>query len=788
MITNSIQMSYNFNKLLLLILFCSLTSHIFGQFDNSHYKLTRVDLKNTSIEAIARLGLEADHGFYAPGRFWMNYLNEEETNLLKEHHIDYTHVETDFLKTLERNNYSCEKTIDQITDPKRFRLGTMAGYYTYEDMNAILDTMRMLYPHLISQRFDIDTFKTFEGRPIQWLRISNNPDQTQSKPRVLYTALHHAREPMSLSQLIYYIWYLLEHYDSDAEIKNLIDNTELYFIPCINPDGYVYNATNKPEGGGMWRKNRKLDQSGFYGVDLNRNYGWKWGFDDTGSSPDPLSQVYRGRTPFSEPETQAVAALTDQFKFSLALNNHTFGNYVIYPWNYTSEPCPDDAVFKSIASTYAGQNSFAIGNTMQTVGYLSNGGSDDWIYAHDPEHKTFSLTPEIGLTSEGFWPAAANIRHLCKTTLKGNIVFAEMAHRYFEVEFLDPLYLLKGKSNPFQISVNRIGVEQGPVTVKFKVVSDNAIINHSSFDLNLNFPESTLKELIITPNILTANNDLVLLEITKIMNNLTLIDTIQFTIKSDITFTTNTCDDLLDFILDGIDWGIDFSEYHSAPSSIGDSPNQKYHENQNSGVVLEEPFQIPVEEKTLLTYWLKWDIEGNFDYAQVYAITDDGEFPLCGKFTRPGTVFQKEGQPIYDGNSIVWLKEEVDMTQFAGQEIFIGIRLVSDDLENRNGINIDDIELITYQDHNNSSKNISPQFTKIYPNPTEGELHIAIDAEKTTIGDLIIKDCLGRKVKELTECDLSNLILDVGAYHSGLYFIEITLPNQLKMVKKWIKL
>ena len=114
--------------------------------------------------------------------------------------------------------------------------------------------------------------------------------------------------------------------------------------------------------------------------------------------------------------------------------------------------------------------------------------------------------------------------------------------------------------------------------------------------------------------------------------------------------------------------------------------------------------------------------------------------------------------------------------------------MVSDDLENRNGINIDDIELITYQDHNNSSKNISPQFTKIYPNPTEGELHIAIDAEKTTVGDLIIKDCLGRKVKELTECDLSNLILDVGNYHSGLYFIEITLPNQLKIVSKWIKL
>jgi hypothetical protein len=135
------------------------------------------------------------------------------------------------------------------------------------------------------------------------------------------------------------------------------------------------------------------------------------------------------------------------------------------------------------------------------------------------------------------------------------------------------------------------------VTVKFKVVSDNAIINHSSFDLNLNIPESTVKELIITPNILTANNDLVLLEITKIMNNLTLIDTIQFTIKSDITLTTNTCDDLSDFILDGIDWGIDFSEYHSAPSSIGDSPNQKYHENQILELYSRNPFRYPLKRK-----------------------------------------------------------------------------------------------------------------------------------------------------------------------------------------------
>lgn len=85
---------------------------------------------------------------------------------------------------------------------------------------------------------------------------------------------------MSLTQLIYFMWYLLEEYANNEEIRELIDNTELYFIPCVNPDGYAFNASNKPEGGGMWRKNRWLHPSGFIGVDLNRNYGLAWGIDD----------------------------------------------------------------------------------------------------------------------------------------------------------------------------------------------------------------------------------------------------------------------------------------------------------------------------------------------------------------------------------------------------------------------------------------------------------------------------------------------------------------------------
>ena len=115
------------------------------------------------------------------------------------------------------------------------------------------------------------------------MKISDNPNTDEPEPEVLYTALHHAREPESLSQLIYYMWYVLENYATDPEVQALVDNTEMYFAPCINPDGYLYNEQTDPNGGGLWRKNRRDNLDGEFGVDLNRNYDFSWGYDDTGS-------------------------------------------------------------------------------------------------------------------------------------------------------------------------------------------------------------------------------------------------------------------------------------------------------------------------------------------------------------------------------------------------------------------------------------------------------------------------------------------------------------------------
>ena len=139
------------------------------------------------------------------------------------------------------------------------------------------------------------------------VKISDNPDVDEAEPEILYTALHHAREPQSMMQMIYFMYYLLENYNTNPSVQYIVNNRELYFIPVVNPDGYEYNRTTNPSGGGMWRKNRKNNGSS-YGVDLNRNYGpyTYWNAPNGGSSTDPSSDTYRGTAPFSEPETSKL--------------------------------------------------------------------------------------------------------------------------------------------------------------------------------------------------------------------------------------------------------------------------------------------------------------------------------------------------------------------------------------------------------------------------------------------------------------------------------------------------
>ena len=235
---------------------------------------------------------------------------------------------------------------------KGFEFGSMGGYYTFNQVVAELDSMRLLYPHLISQKQSIGT--SVEGRDIWMVKISDNPDFDEDDPEIFYNALIHAREPQSMTSLMYFMYYLLENYGSNPLVNYIVENRELYFVPVINPDGYVYNEQTNPNGGGIWRKNKRDNNNDNTfspakdGVDLNRNFSYKWAYDDLGSSPDSSSDVYRGSAPFSEPETQAIRDFCISHNFQMAFNLHAVWGVIFYPYGYdltVVPPEPDLSAF-----------------------------------------------------------------------------------------------------------------------------------------------------------------------------------------------------------------------------------------------------------------------------------------------------------------------------------------------------------------------------------------------------------------------------------------------------------
>ena len=252
-----------------------------------------------SIEIIERLGIPLDHVKVKKDVYIELTVTEDQTNALLDEGLLADILIADLTEYYQSRN--------RPSMNRDFPLGSMQGNYTWDELNARFDELQNTYPDIISERIIIG--QSVEERDIWTFKVSDYPNNDEDEPKVLYTALTHAREPLSMMNLFYFVQYLSENYGTNAEVNYLVNNREMWFLPVINPDGYVYNQIIEPQGGGMHRKNRFDTNCGDgteRGVDLNRNYGYGWGSDNIGSSEDLCSIIYRGASEFSEPETQAV--------------------------------------------------------------------------------------------------------------------------------------------------------------------------------------------------------------------------------------------------------------------------------------------------------------------------------------------------------------------------------------------------------------------------------------------------------------------------------------------------
>ena len=343
-------------------------------------------------------------------------------------------ADDDDVAALEQAGFSPRVLIDDLTDfyAKRleapltplsagsygawlnpqFSQGGMGGYYTLAQIESVLDQMTAAYPNLITARQSIGS--SLQGRSQWMVKISDNPGSDENEPEVRFDALHHSREPQGMQTTLWFMLFLLEEYGSDPLATYLVNEREIYFVPCVNPDGYEYNRSIAPNGGGLWRKNRRNNGGGSFGVDLNRNYPYRWGFDNFGSSPDPNSEVYRGPSAASEPEVSNMVAFISGREFRTALSVHTFSDLWLSPWGY-DELYPANWPQYDEVGTLATEFNGHPHGPASIILYEANGVTVDYDHG---QHGTLSWTPEIGSSTDGFWPPQSRIVPLARENLE----------------------------------------------------------------------------------------------------------------------------------------------------------------------------------------------------------------------------------------------------------------------------------------------------------------------------------------------------------------------------------
>ncbi len=776
-------------KVLIVACFIISTYTLFAQ---EKYSKLKIHLESKQMSDLISLGLEFDHGNYEEGKYFTSDFSASDRLILDRAAIPYEVLIDDIVADLiEKNALS---TTDENPQPKalncfggttslptlpaHWHLGSMGGYFTYAELLQILDSMALEYPSLISVKRPIsDSLLTFEGRPVYIVKISDHPDSNETaEPKVLYTALHHAREPLSLSQLVMYMYYVLENYNTDATIKNIVDNTEMYFVPCLNPDGYLYNQTTNPGGGGMWRKNRKNNGDGTFGVDLNRNYGFYWGYDNVGSSPTSSNETYRGTIAFSEPETKMIRDFTSQVPIEITLNYHTYGNDIIYPWGHVPYLTPDSSVFKRFAAYLIAENKYKAGTGFETVGYNVNGDSDDFGYGDSiAKHQYYSMTPECG---DAFWMPSSQITATCQNLLWQNIKLPLLVLDVADVTDKNKT-LFTQTSGQLKFEIERIGLlNTDTFQVRCVSLSPGLTVSSSPIDfVNMDLLERRTDSVsyTINPSLLSASTFSYIWELN--MNGVLMYDTIYKYFEDSLsTIYSTDATSISGWTNSGTrNWGLSTTQFVSASTSIHDSPTGNYANNTSYILTNNIIFDLTYASKAYLHYYCKWNTEDNYDYAQVLAVDVNTSVatPLCGRYTVEGSVNEDPNKPVYDGVQNEWVQESIDLSDFLGKQIKIQLKLITDPGTVADGFYFDDMEISAKLDSVIAGIHAYQTETfNVYPTLTSDEITIINTSHEIIHGYEII-DQMGNIMVQNHHCSSDKELIHLRNYSSGLYYLKV---------------
>ena len=767
--------------ILLVAFFIFKVTQVFAQ----DYSRLKIQADVDQMRQLAQAGVAIDHGIYRADHYFITDFSAAEKQIIIDLAIPFevliedieayyedllAHPEKYPEGQLKNTNCNSNSNAQALTPPvpSSFNLGTMGGYLKYEEMLAELDQMVALYPHLISVKAPISNFVTYENRPIYHVRISDNPSLDEAgEPKILYTAIHHAREPMALMETIFYMWYLLENYGTNEEVTYLVNQMQMYFVPCLNPDGYVYNQTTNPNGGGMWRKNRRLNSGGSYGVDLNRNYSYGWG--TTGTSFTQSSDTYCGTAAFSEPETQAMRWLVQNNNFVMAFNAHTYAEDILFPIGTTNAEFADHHDYIQAYTNHMVEHN-GYGAIKSSALYPASGDSDDFMYKEDigvgMKDTIFAHTPEVGTA---FWQPSSQIIATCQEMNFSNLVLAHLAGVYVLAQETDPTSIDVLSGN-FTHQAKRLGRAAGTVTVSIEAL-ENIISVGPAIVYNLALEEQLNSSIAFTLN-----------------SSIQFGDPIKYVLKTDngywvrkdtVTkyFGAYNLQQVEDATTAGSwtgTWNTTTSTFVSSPRSFTDSPSGNYGNNANTIYTYTPSIDLTNKTAAKVTFWAKWNIEADYDFVQFQVSTNNGSSWIgqCGQYTVSGTSangsVQPNNQPVWEGEQLTWVLEEINLSEYLGQVIKVRFQLRADAFTRKDGFYFDDFSIYYNESGASLAQNDAPEFV-LYPNPTTGMISL-VGLQESPIYH--IYNANGQLIQQ-GRCYSSQEKLLMNA-PAGIYYLELS--------------
>ncbi|MCX4743388.1 M14 family metallopeptidase [Streptomyces antibioticus] len=282
-------------------------------------------------------------------------------------------------------------------------------YHNYAEMTAEIDQRIATYPTIMSKRV---IGKSYQGRDIVAVKISDNVGTDEAEPEVLFTHHQHAREHLTVEMALYLLRELGAGYGTDSRVTNMVNGREIWVVPDLNPDGGEYDiATGSYRS---WRKNRQPNSgSSYVGTDLNRNWAYRWGCCG-GSSGSTSSETYRGAAAESAPEVKVVAdfvrsrVVGGKQQITAGIDFHTYSQLVLWPFGYTTADtttgmtADDRNAFATVGRSMAASNGYTPEQASDL--YITDGSIDDYLWG---THKIFSYTFEMypgSAAGGGFYP------------------------------------------------------------------------------------------------------------------------------------------------------------------------------------------------------------------------------------------------------------------------------------------------------------------------------------------------------------------------------------------------